>query len=115
MKRIDEVIDFIKKNYSDLTDELFSNRNLAGDEMVTVYEKDGITIDYCNFWQYLEIFGLTEEEYNTVVDALGWDNHWVSPEEHKKLIHDKERVAKMREMGGILDPFLCMFADVWRN
>jgi hypothetical protein len=31
--------------------------------METIYNEDGITVDYCYYYGYIEIFGLTDEEY----------------------------------------------------
>lgn len=51
--------------------QTFDSRNVAGDSMVTIYEKDGITVDFCHYYDYLEIFGLSEEEYLSLGDILG--------------------------------------------
>ena len=54
--------------------QTFNSRNIAGDKMTTVYLNDGIMVDYCYHWGYLEIFGLTEEEYRLLSDILDiWD------------------------------------------
>lgn len=50
--------------------QTFDNRNIAGDPMATVYEEDGITVDECYYYGYLEIFGLTDEEYRGLSDIL---------------------------------------------
>ena len=42
----------------------FDNRNSVGDEMETIYEADGITIDYCFDWDYIEVFGLSPKEFD---------------------------------------------------
>lgn len=47
-----------------------TNKNTAGDPMATVYEEDGITVDECCYYGYLEIFGLTDEEYQGLSDIL---------------------------------------------
>ena len=31
--------------------------------METIYKKDGIQVDYAPNYEYIEIFGLTDEEY----------------------------------------------------
>ena len=36
--------------------------------MKTVYDEDGITVDWCYYYEYIEIFGLTEEEFEDLVD-----------------------------------------------
>ena len=56
-----QVIDFILNNYG-IEIQLFDTRNICGDETGCVYDENGISIDYCSDWDYLEIFGLTQEE-----------------------------------------------------
>ena len=56
---------FLQENYPSY--QAFDTRNIAGDDMETVYDKDGITVDHCRFWGYLEIFGLTDAEYNKLI------------------------------------------------
>ena len=43
---------------------IFNTRNIAGDPMATLYEKDGLCIDICYGYEYFEVFGLTEEEFS---------------------------------------------------
>ena len=50
--------------------QTFDCRNIVGDRMETVYEAGGITVDYCEGWEYLEIFGLTDEEYKSLRGTL---------------------------------------------
>lgn len=50
--------------------QTFDTRNVVGDPMETIYEAEGITIDYCEGYNYLEIFGLTDEEYRSLSDIL---------------------------------------------
>lgn len=42
--------------------QTFYTRNTVGDDMYTIYSENGINVDYCGGYQYLEIFGLTDEE-----------------------------------------------------
>lgn len=58
----------IENNYNGK--QTFDTRNIVGDNMYTVYNNDGITVDYCYCYDYLEIFGLTEEEYRSLKDIL---------------------------------------------
>lgn len=58
----------IENNYNGK--QTFDTRNIVGDNMYTVYNNDGITVDYCYCYDYLEIFGLTEEEYTSLKDIL---------------------------------------------
>ena len=50
--------------------QTFNTRNWAGDEMATVYQEDGIFVDYAVLWDYLEIFGLTDDEYKSLSNIL---------------------------------------------
>ena len=68
-KRLENLRQWIKDNgFKDM--QAFDCKNTVGDKMKTVYNEDGIVVDYCQFWSYLEIFGLTEEEYNSLSDIL---------------------------------------------
>lgn len=69
-RRIDEVKYFLKKLYPEGI-QIFNSRNIAGDSMCTIYDKDGISIDECFYYGYIEIFGVTEDEYNELVESCG--------------------------------------------
>lgn len=43
--------------------QAFNTRNFAGDPMITVYDKDGIQVDYCEHYGYIEIFGISKKEF----------------------------------------------------
>ena len=59
--RLDKAVEFLKER-SLLSWQWFDSRNFAGDYMETIYDEDGITIDICYGYRYIEIFGLTPEE-----------------------------------------------------
>lgn len=69
MDRIEELRKFIIERDFEGT-QTFNSRNLVGDRMVTIYEDDGIKVDYCPYYVYLEIFGLSNEEYHSLSDIL---------------------------------------------
>lgn len=50
--------------------QTFNTRNIVGDSMTTIYDSDGITVDFCYHYGYLEIFGLTDEQYKSLSDIL---------------------------------------------
>lgn len=68
ISRIDKVKNVIRNRYSGATCGLFFTRNWAGDNMLTIWEEDGVTIDICYEYEYFEVFGLTEEEKNELLD-----------------------------------------------
>jgi tRNA(His) 5'-end guanylyltransferase len=60
-ERLKKVLGFIKENY-DSGIQVYFTRNIVGDYMDVVYQEDGITIEYCPVYWYLEVFGLTNKE-----------------------------------------------------
>ena len=41
--------------------------------MVNVYNEDNIKVDYCSNYEYVEIFGLSDEEFEKLINDN--DNH----------------------------------------
>lgn len=62
---METVIEFLKERFPDGI-QMFSTRGWMGDTLGTIYNENGITIDYCGDWNYIEIFGLTEDEFKTI-------------------------------------------------
>lgn len=73
------LINFLATNFSNGI-QMFNSRNLVGDEMHTIYDKDGITVDICYDWGYIEIFGLTDEEFETVASLYDGEPLWDIPQ-----------------------------------
>ena len=53
----------IKENIHDADCGIYDCRNICGDPMDTIYDKDGLTIDICYGNMYFEVFGLSIEEF----------------------------------------------------
>ena len=71
MTRIENLINFIKNNELEKKQTFFT-RNIVGDYMENIYNEDGIIVDICRGWDYLEIFGLTtkeKENLRTILDC----------------------------------------------
>lgn len=49
--------------------QVFFSRNIAGDQMDLVYNQDGIVIEYCPSWDYIEVFGLTGKDQTILEGA----------------------------------------------
>ena len=60
--RLNKLKKFLKEKFKKRI-QAFDTRNTEGDSMETIYTEDGITVDYCYYYGYIEIFGLTDEEY----------------------------------------------------
>lgn len=66
--KIYETIGFIKGKFGKI--QMYNTRNIVGDYMENIYADNGIYIDYSGNG-YVEIFGLTEEEFNEVKKQCG--------------------------------------------
>ena len=60
--RLNKLKKFLKEKFKKRI-QAFDTRNTEGDSMETIYNEDGITVDYCYYYEYIEIFGLTDKEY----------------------------------------------------
>lgn len=69
MNKIDKLKKFLQENYPN--GQAFNTKNIVGDSMVTVYNEDEIIVDYCYYYSYIEIFGLTDEEFEDLIDKYG--------------------------------------------
>ena len=63
MTKLERAKEVIKENYDDARCGIFDTRNTVGDRMTTIYKEDGLTIDICYFWEYFEVFGLTDDDF----------------------------------------------------
>ena len=62
---MEAVMKFLKERFPNGI-QMFHTKGWMGDILGTIYNENGITIDYCGEWNYIEIFGLTEDEFKTV-------------------------------------------------
>lgn len=66
MDKMEKLKKFLKENYQGT--QAFNTRNIVGDIMENVYEDDGIIVDYCYYYDYIEIFGLTNKEFESLLN-----------------------------------------------
>jgi hypothetical protein len=59
-------IKIIQKNIQDARCGIFNSPNIAGDIMSAIYEDDEIAIDICYYWNYFEVFGLSDDEFKSL-------------------------------------------------
>lgn len=54
--------------------QMFNTRNIVGNDMDTIYEdiENGIQIDYCWSWHYVEVFGFDQSTFDRLVSACGY-------------------------------------------
>lgn len=68
MGKINKLKKFLQENYPN-----FQAFNIRGvDHTERVYNEDGIIVDYCANLGYIEIFGLTDEEFWDLIDDSGF-------------------------------------------
>lgn len=66
MNKIDKLKKFLQTNYPQI--QAFDTPSLAGDYRVKVYNKDGIQVYYAPNYDYVEIYGLTKDEFRSLLD-----------------------------------------------
>lgn len=66
-----KVIDYLKKEFPNKI-QMFDTPNIVGDAMSLIYNEDGIIIKYCYAWNYIEIFGVTDDEYEKIFMECGY-------------------------------------------
>ena len=64
--RLEKLEKFLKNNFVEKK-QSFTTRNTVGDPMMRIYDEDNIQVDYCHFYDYIEIFGLLDEEYSELL------------------------------------------------
>lgn len=90
MNNLEKAKEIIRANYNDARYGIFNSRNLIGDEMKTIYEGDGLTIDICYDWGYFEVFGLNDAEIvelETYYNSLG-EKREMTPEQLCNISED---------------------------
>ena len=70
MNKVDLIVKVIKENdYFRFGNEVqtFNTRNIIGDTMTNIYDDNDIQIDVCYAYEYIEVFGLSESEYQELL------------------------------------------------
>ena len=76
MNKLDKAKEIIEKNYKLARAGIFNAPNLVGDETAILYKYDGLTILICRYYEYFEVFGLTDDEFAELKDyynQLVWE------------------------------------------
>lgn len=63
MNKLEVAKKIIKENIDDARCGIFDTRNIVGDDMDTLYDSNGLTVDICYGYAYFEVFGLTDNEF----------------------------------------------------
>ena len=70
--------------------QVFRTRNIVGDQMINIYRKDGVVIDYCPNYEYLEVFGLFDDDFQVL-----YDEH---EKNYQRLIHKLDEAGADKEL-----------------
>ena len=63
MSKLEIAKEIIKERYNDADCGIYNSRNIAGDQMYTIYDDGELQIDICYYYAYFEVFGLSCEEF----------------------------------------------------
>lgn len=72
MTNLEKAKTIIKDNFEAGKCGLYNTRNIAGDNMTTLYKKGGLQIDICYFWSYFEVFGLSDLQFDELLDYYNY-------------------------------------------
>lgn len=94
-EKLDKAIEFIKSKGIYVIGGIYGCRNTVGDEMTNIYHdaEGGVDIDICYNYDYLEVFGLNDEEFkefsavchSLVPDEERWWDHLNDDENEDKI------------------------------
>jgi hypothetical protein len=63
--KLNKLIEFLKDRFPDGV-QAFDTKSIVGDRMVTIYYDGEIVVGYCPYYEYIEILGLTKEQFEKV-------------------------------------------------
>lgn len=64
MNKIDIAKQVIEGSLQDASCGLFNTPDCVGDEKEVLFNGNGVLILICRYWEYFEVFGLTQTEFN---------------------------------------------------
>lgn len=70
--RIEKLIKFLKERFESGI-QMFDTPSLVNDYRIPIYIEDDITVLYAPSWNYIEIYGISSEEFDRVMrEAKGY-------------------------------------------
>ena len=64
--RQENVVDFLNIRFPEGI-QVFDTPNVIGDPVVEIYDFQGVYINYCEYWGYIDVIGLNEEEWKYIL------------------------------------------------
>ena len=74
MNRFQRLVEFLRKS-DFLGMQVFDSESLVGDCRDLVYDEDGIEVYVCYYYEYVEILGLSKDEFNQLVESKHGFDH----------------------------------------
>lgn len=65
--RKENVVNFLNARFPEGI-QAFDTPNIVGDPVIEIYDFQGVYINWCQYWDYIDIIGITEEEYQYILD-----------------------------------------------
>lgn len=72
---ISKLVKFLEDNFENGV-QMFNTRNTVGDYMYTIFHEGDIVVDYAPDYGYIEIFGLTEKEFDAICNLFDGEPLW---------------------------------------
>lgn len=70
-ERVKKCLDFLKSDKGYIpASGVYNDHNTCGDETFRLYEQDGIVINVCYQWDYIEVLGLSVPEFDDLGNNL---------------------------------------------
>ena len=102
-ERAQKALEWAKEHlgFAEICGGIYNSRNTAGDGMQNIYAEDGVQIDFCYEYSYIEVFGLSTEEFRWFANMLA--DHIGEPEQQRCDIEPGEaQYIAMREQAASL-------------
>ena len=64
MTKLEKAKEIIKEYFKEGNCGIYDSRNTMGDWMTNIYDDGELTIDICYNWEYFEVFGLSDKEFD---------------------------------------------------
>ena len=64
--RQDNIVDFLNARFPEGI-QAFDTPNVVGDPVTEIYDFQGVYINYCEYWGYIDVIGLNKEEWKYIL------------------------------------------------
>ena len=65
--RQDNIVDFLNARFPEGI-QAFDTPNVVGDPVTEIYDFQGVYINYCEWWGYIDVIGLNKDEWKYILE-----------------------------------------------